>query len=368
MRTNLEAVSYINSVEAEAQWLLQRLGTPGADLDQAVDSVESYARQGLRDLTGGPDRFGPTAETADLRMPDLDAVSQAAARLEVAGTLFAADQATEPGAGPDARQRLAGAVERLTEIGRMLETLDTRSLVGFAPKVIASSSAAAARDRLQIEADATLDAVVARAGALVRLVSGQLTGQSPQAIRNAVNAVGTRVNLGERLGKLGSLALRLVERVLEDLSSSFLPDRLLRGTREKIRDLMEASATGDLTAIVAAVLGVPAVRRTIQASLAQSGLDRARLDRGVRGLLQLRGRYGHVMDWTEGVVIAFAASGPLLIWLYAIPHLALIVPLVFMAALGAGVVISADYVDSGLGLGVIHGVRHVVTSACGVMS
>jgi len=367
MRTNLEAVSYINSVEAEAQWLLRRLGTPGADLDQAVDSLESYARQGLRDLTGGPDRFGPTAETADLRWPDLDAVSQAAARLEVAGTLFAADQATEAGAGPDARQRLAGAVERLTDFGRMLEALDTRSVVGFAPKVIASPNATAARDRLRMEADATLDAVVARAGALVRLVSGQLTGQSPQAIRNAVNAVGTRVNLGERLGKLCSLALRLVERVLEDLSS-FLPGRLLRGTREKIRDLMDASATGDLTAIVAAVLGVPAVRRTIQASLAQSGLDRARLDRGVRGLLQLRGRYGHVMDWTEGVVIAFAASGPLLAWLYGIPYLALIVPLVFMAALGAGVMISADYVDSGLGLGVVHGVRHVVTSACGAMS
>ena len=368
MRTDLAVASYINSVVAETQWLLQRLGTPGADLGQAVDSLDSYARQGLHDLTGGPDRFGPTTETADFRWPDLDGLSQAAVRLEVADALFAADQATEPGAGLDARQRLAGAVERLTDVSRMLEALDMRSVVGFAPTVIPSPSAAAARERLQVEADATLDAVVARAGALVRLVSGQLAGQSPQAIRNAVSAVGTKVDLGARLGKLGSLALRLVERVLEDLSASFLPDRLLCRTREKIQDLIDAFSAGDLIATVAAVLDVPAVRRAIQAILAQADPDQARLDQGVSRLQQLHSRYNHVMDWAEGLVVAFAASGLLLAWLHAIPHLALIVPLVFMAALGTGVVISADYVDSGLGLGVIRGVRHVVTSACGAMS
>ena len=368
MPTDLAAVSYISSVAAEARWLLERLGTPGADPSQAVDSLESYARPGLYDLIGGPDRFGPTVETAHLRWLDLDALSQGAARLEVAGALFAADHASEPGAGPEARQRLAAAVERLTDTGRMLEALDTRSAVGFASTVIASPSVEAATDRLRTEADVTLNALVARAGALVRLVSGQLTGRSPQAIRNAVSAVGTKVDLGERLGKLGSLALRLVERVLEDLSSSFLPGRLLGRTREKIRDLMDASAMADLTAIVAAVLGVPAVRRAIQASLAKASLDRERLDQGVAGLQQLRGRYDHVMDWAEGLVIAFAASAPLLAWLNAIPQLALAVPLVFVAALGTVVVISADYVDSGHGLGLIHGVGHVVTSACGVMS
>ena len=348
MGVNSSTASYVNSVASGADSLLQRLGTPGAG--QAAVILERRARHGL-------DEFGPVSEAG---VPDLEELSQAMARLAVAGTLLAADRATQSGAEAEAHTAFAASITQLSATGNELEVLATPPAAGFGPSVPPSPNAAAAADRLRRQADDTLKAVLDQATGIVESILNMVTAQPKQLVENALSAVGVKMDLGEWLGELAALARHLVEWVLARLSR-LLPQGQLERTRKRVKELMDAP---DLKNAVAAVLGVDDVKKAVGRFLAKPGLDRDSLDHGTGQLATLAGRYVSAMRWVRislVVIPGLSVAG-------AVPYAPLLVPLLLLTVMCAMTVLSIGYVDSGHGLGLVQGVQHVVAHACGELT
>jgi hypothetical protein len=372
------AAGYAHSVEAAAKWLLQKLADPHADITYAVENLETSAQRGLHTMASGDvDRFAPgavrTPPSGPLGGPtgwsDLDALGMVAAELNVAGTLLAASHATETDARPTDRVAFEQAIARLGATTRALEhDRDQPPAVAFAPVIRRSPDASAAAGKLRHQAESTLDAMAVRTAAVVQRAFSPVAGYAPDGIRNALKDLGEKLRIGQTLGRLASLALRLVEHALDRLSR-FFPLRLLDVAREKVGQLSDCVGTGDLKAITAAVLDVTAAKQEIHTRLAASGLDRNRLDRGAADLTGLSRRFEHVMTMVDGVLVALVSAGHLLPLVGApVPILPIFLSSAFLVAVAAVIMIGRDYVDSGSGLGFVSGVRHVVAGACGEAS
>ncbi len=293
------------------------------------------------------------------------------AQLNVAGTLLAANRATAYGAGLADRAALEQAVEDLAVVTRDLELdRDRTASAAFAPPIHHSPNAAAAAESLRKEAESTLDTLAVRAAAVVNQAFSSAVGCVPGQFKDALKdlgALGAMVRIDQALGRLVSLALRLIERALDRLSC-FFPIRLLGTARDRVGLLADAIGTGDLGVITAAVLDVPAARQEIGTRLAGSALETESLDQGTAVLAGLSERFERVMTMTERVLVAIASAGRLLSLVPAVaPVIPIFLPSASLAAVAAVVMIGCDYVDSGSVLGLVDGVRHVVADACGEM-
>jgi hypothetical protein len=108
-------------------------------------------------------------------------------------------------------------------------------------------------------------------------------------------------------------------------------------------------AARDLTSAAPAILGVTHTSR------------RSTLDHATGELTTPTNRHDRQMRWAGRSATIIA----LLAFVAPVPHAALLARVLFLTVLCAAVLISMDYVGSGHGLSLVHGVRYVVTNACG---
>ncbi|MEU5891493.1 hypothetical protein ABZ835_32295 [Streptomyces sp. NPDC047461] len=332
---------YADSVAGGAEWLLLTLGTPGEE--SAAVLLADRARRGLDELPPEP-------------QSDLDTLGQATAGLAVACTLLAADRATGPGAAPATRAELERSIARLTETSEELDALAKVPVAGFAPPVAPSPTVGAATERLRRQSADSLSAMAERTLGLVGVVLDRAAGWPKPVADDALVCVGAGGRPGAWLGELAALTRRVLLWVLDRLDR-LLPVRLLPQARRRARQLVEAE---DRHAAIRVVLGVTDARLDVDRLLSGPGLDRDRLDRATAELLGLDERFDTAMRWVRLSVGAITVVAELSRALDPLLTSAAL----YMTVLCATVVVTRDYVDSGRGLGLVHGVRSVVADAC----
>lgn len=331
--------SYLRSVAAGAKSLRECLDA-GQPATGAISALVERARGGLAEPGTEP-----------------DGLDQVVARLAVAGALLAADRATTPGAEPDARAELAAAANELTETGRALEDAARATASGFAPNVPVSPTAEAAADQLRQQAGDTLEVMVEETAGLLRLVSDKLSRHS---VPDALSAVGGDPRLGAWAGEAAAVAKRLIEWVLGRLVR-LLPAGHLDELKKKVRDLLAAT---DLRGVVAVALGVPETSKRIEGWLAAPGLDPAGLDGGTAELMKLAHRYTLQMRWVHHsitAILSLSVAG-LVAPAVAVPHAALVVPILLLTVSCVALGLSLAYADSGYWP--FEGVGRIVQTAC----
>jgi hypothetical protein len=308
--------------------------------------------------------FAPAA-TAERTLAPLELdeeLDQVLVEVNVGQALLAAGSvARERGAQP-APELLPEALAGLEQTTRRMDRPPEPATAGFlqregAPK---GPPLEVFRDHLP----RTVEGIVTRTTAVGKDVAVGLVAIPAAALQPIVGgAVGVASALPD-VGPLVRAGLRAVQRAIEALQR-LVPSQVIEKVREWAKEWWEQRNEPVLDRVARALLGTERLQPELQAALAKSGLAEDRLRKGYVQLVELEERHERTTETIRKIVSALTKIvGPLAAlfaaaaaWLYGVGAVG------YVLALGAGIWLGRDYLDTGALVERVPGIRAILGEA-----
>lgn len=356
------------SVLVEAQHLESLLRVDPDAAEVAIDDLATAA--GHQDATGDAS-LGFTSRTTEAAPEGTteEVLAGALAELQVANVLMAAGQATGEGGVAGDPSLLARAIGELDDTLTALDrgALDTGRL-GFAVPASAprqSPDDTTALARLQEDVETMVGTVVEDSGEVVSGLVKKLGELVPEQITEAMSRLGEHMESLPKVGRVLRIGLRKLEKVLNLLSRLVGKDNGDR-VREKVQGLWERIRSGEMVgSILDDILDLEGTRTHVAATLPATGVARAKVDLAAQELADLRSRFDGALKTVKAVAeaagLALVVAGVVALVVVELGALlGAITALIYLAIIGAVILLGMDYLDSRLDLRRVEGVRSIV--------
>jgi hypothetical protein len=336
------------------------------DEDEIQTALAELRRvAGARESDGGAVAgFAPVASGEGVPEPlELDdELNQVLAEVNVGQALLAAGSvARERGAEP-APSLLPEALEGLEETTRRMDGPPDPLTAGFLQRDGAPK--APALDVFRDHLSRTVDGIVERTSAVGKDVMTGLVTIPAAALQPIVGgAVGVASALPD-VGPLVRAGLRAVQRALKALER-LVPSQVLDKVREWAKEWWEQHSEPMVDRVARTLLGAEKLHPELQSALARPSLAEERLRDGYARLVELEQRHERTTETVRKIVAALTKIvGPLAAlfaaaaaWLYGIGAAG------YLLALGVGVWLGRDYLDTGALVERVPGVRAILGEA-----
>lgn len=199
----------------------------------------------------------------------------------------------------------------------------------------------------------TLGALVPKVGQAWDWIEKNVPDQLTEAIGRAAN-------------RFAVLALRFLRSALDQLHR-LVPLSLIATARDKVEQLRDRLGRHEAPAAVLGwLIDVEGCRQAVATALAAQDLAVARIDEATERLRRLTKQYRSIMQLAGGVGTAATGIAGAAGWLgLTVPQVGLAVVAANTLLVAAVLLIASDYVDSGVQLHVVKGIRRIVGQAVG---
>lgn len=332
----------------------------GDDVETQAAIAELLRAAEARESAGAVPGFTPSfsaTEEAPAQSGE-EAIAQVLAELDVGHALLTAGSLAGEGAAP-APAGLADALDDLEVTSQVLAGDAGPATLGFgtAPEAPAGPPLELLRDQVP----KTIDEIVTRTTGLGRDVVAGLALVPASAVQPALAAVAAAV---PDTGSVVRAALRAIRRAiaaLEDLVPESIREQIWRWAA----DWWENKADPFLDKLVRRLLSVELLTSAAETALGRSGATDEGLRTGYERLVELDARHSRVAELLGKVVRVLtklvgplaALFGAVAAWLYGIGAAG------YLLALGAGIWVGRDHLDTGALVERVPGARTIIEEA-----
>jgi hypothetical protein len=334
------------------------------EIQQAVAELRRAAE--ARELGGGA-VAGFASAAVPTEPPEEEAdetLAQVLAELNVGETLLAAGSVAGERDAQRSPALLSDALGSLQEATSRMEPAAEAAIAGFGPR--RSRPPGPALDVFRDFLPQTVDTIVRRTAGLGSDVVTGLVAIPASALQPVVaGAVAATTTLPDA-GPLVAAGLRAVQRTLQALQR-LIPGEFVGALRDWAKQWWDQHADPVVDRVVRGLLGAEGVKTAARDALARPGLSDDRLRSGYDRLVEVDERHERTIETVRKIVrILTRLVGPLAAlfaavaaWLYGIGAVG------YLLALGAGVWVGRDYLDTGGLAAAIPGVRAILAEVAG---
>jgi hypothetical protein len=332
----------------------------GDDVETQAAIAELLRAAEARESAGTVPGFTPSFSATDEALPQSgeEALAQVLAELDVGHALLTAGSVAGEGTAP-APAQLTDALDDLEATSQVLAGPAGPATLGFgtAPEPPAGPPL----DVLREQVPKTIDVIVTRTVGLGRDVVGGLALVPASAVQPALAAVASVV---PDTGSVVRAALRAIRRAIAALED-LVPESIREQIRQWAADWWENKADPFLDKLVRRLLSVELLTTAAEAALGRGGGTDDALRTGYERLVELDARHGRVAELLGKIVRVLtklvgplaALFGAVAAWLYSIGAAG------YLLALGAGVWVGRDHLDTGALVERVPGARTIIEEA-----
>ncbi|MCW2687388.1 MAG: hypothetical protein QOH69_274 [Actinomycetota bacterium] len=291
-----------------------------------------------------------------------DELIVAASQLSMAGVALAADS-LDGALDVDLDAALGDLVTTNNAVQRLVAPAAGQR---FDSARAASVDLAAAIKGLRAATETTVENIATIGAKLCERVLKSLPEMIPfiQSTWDTIKATLNLEGLGDQLGRLAKLALRLMVAALDRLAN-LIPSTFIPAVRDRVQALLtRLDEQQPAVAVFGTVLDIDGINRGVSARLSRVGLDKAKLDKATGSLGALSEQYGRYMAAASRMANALnllhKSSGLLSTFAPQIPAVTAGAHAVLLVAV---VAISLDFLDTGTTVGIVRGVRITIADA-----